>query len=355
MKDFFDSAFYSNLTAIIGYLRRQYTFIAELKAKCPTVATTRWLSLGAVCEWFCTHRVQIIAYFDSKNPNRPACAPTMQWWISTAMLARLMKDVNSVFTANQGLKTLVQEQVESLAKLKNNLVQMSGAIVLPIVALDNNATGSDNSQNLAFVTRGQYQINKDDAIKMIQDCGSFFEDALNLLSENAFNSVWMNAAKLVLTIITGIDEVEMQNATSSGTPLPPVLPFHLVKLRNREFNAILREQKDRLTAERAELIEEQHRQLLLTYRDNELIHQAIDMTKQTNLFHESWKCINTVQFAELKEFCGGLATVFPTTATVESDFSNVNREKDKYRAALTDFSLEGRLHAKQHKLVQSLK
>jgi hypothetical protein len=51
---------------------------------------------------------------------------------------------------------------------------------------------------------------------------------------------------------------------------------------------------------------------------------------------------------ELKRFCGGLASVFPGTATVESDFSLSNWEKDDYCASLTDFSLEGILHSKQY-------
>ena len=46
-------------------------------------------------------------------------------------------------------------------------------------------------------------------------------------------------------------------------------------------------------------------------------------------------------------FCGGIASAFPGTSTVESDFSIVKYEKDEYRMSLTDFSLEGILHSKQ--------
>ena len=49
----------------------------------------------------------------------------------------------------------------------------------------------------------------------------------------------------------------------------------------------------------------------------------------------------------LKVFCGGLATVFPNTATVESDFSLFGLEKNEYRKSLTDFLLEGVFHSKQ--------
>ena len=57
----------------------------------------------------------------------------------------------------------------------------------------------------------------------------------------------------------------------------------------------------------------------------------------------------------MKEFCGGLATVYPGTATVESDFSIVNYEKNDYRTALTNLSLEGLLHSKQYKMIEGFK
>jgi len=57
----------------------------------------------------------------------------------------------------------------------------------------------------------------------------------------------------------------------------------------------------------------------------------------------------------LKEFCRGLASVFPSTITVESDFSIINFEKNFHRSALTDLSLEGTLHLKQFDMVKKLK
>ena len=42
-----------------------------------------------------------------------------------------------------------------------------------------------------------------------------------------------------------------------------------------------------------------------------------------------------------------MATAFPGTSNVESDFSIVKWEKDVMQMNLSDFSLEGILHAKQ--------
>ena len=49
-----------------------------------------------------------------------------------------------------------------------------------------------------------------------------------------------------------------------------------------------------------------------------------------------------------------MATAFPGTSTVESDFSTVKWEKDDYRVALTDFSLEGVMHSKQFDKISSI-
>ena len=139
---------------------------------------------------------------------------------------------------------------------------------------------------------------------------------------------------------TGIDTVENQNVASSGTAYPPVLPVQLVQMRSFEFNAIVDEQSDQLlTEERLKKVQERHRELRRAYRDDESLRDLIDASNMATSFNQGWKCVSDAMFAEIKEFCGGLATVFPGTATVESDFSIVNYKKDEYRTALTDLRL----------------
>jgi hypothetical protein len=61
------------------------------------------------------------------------------------------------------------------------------------------------------------------------------------------------------------------------------------------------------------------------------------------------------RFPTLRQFCGDLASTFPNTATVESDFSVIGWEKDEFRKCLTDFSLEGIMHCKQFDRLKSLR
>jgi hypothetical protein len=53
-------------------------------------------------------------------------------------------------------------------------------------------------------------------------------------------------------------------------------------------------------------------------------------------------------FELLKEFCGSIATVMAGTASVESDFSEINWIKDSNSSSMKDLTLESILHCKQY-------
>ena len=83
------------------------------------------------------------------------------------------------------------------------------------------------------------------------------------------------------------------------------------------------------------------------YKCNRGFKLIVDNTDdRTASFQDNWKSFQA-SYPKLVEFCGGLASVFPGTSTVESDFSMMGWEKDEYQLNLTDLSLEGILHAKQ--------
>ena len=70
-------------------------------------------------------------------------------------------------------------------------------------------------------------------------------------------------------------------------------------------------------------------------------------------FKDGWSYTGG-HFPVLREFCGGLATVFPGTATVESDFSIVKYAMNDFRTSLKDLLLEGILHANKFILLQAI-
>jgi hypothetical protein len=52
------------------------------------------------------------------------------------------------------------------------------------------------------------------------------------------------------------------------------------------------------------------------------------------------------------EYCGVIATLFPGTSTVESDFSILRWEKDLFHKRLSNFGLEGVMQAKQFLFIE---
>lgn len=54
-----------------------------------------------------------------------------------------------------------------------------------------------------------------------------------------------------------------------------------------------------------------------------------------------------MSFPQLQDFCSGLATAFPSTATVQSNFVIIGWNKIESRFDFTDFFLEGIFHSKQ--------
>ena len=343
---YFNDDFYSGLTGVIGYLRRQQNLVQRMKAKCPKVADTRWLSLGKVCKWFCKHRVQILEYLDEKNPS---CKPENHWWIYVAACETIIKEVNVAFAAGQGLTTLVGEQKKSLDKLKRNLLE---------IVHGNRVIFEEPDDEVNYINGG-YIVKSADAISMIKDCGLYYQNLFDEVPPLVQKDLWHDISKFVLSLVIGIEGIEGQNDASSGYKVPPVLPHELVKLRSYEFNVIVAEQTRQLlclkTETELEIIQEEHRELISAYRSEEPLRDAIKSSTSTASFIDGWKCIGSGRFEKLKEFCGGLGTVFPGTATVESDFSIVNYEKNDYRTALTDLSLEGILHSKQYKIIEGFK
>jgi hypothetical protein len=72
---------------------------------------------------------------------------------------------------------------------------------------------------------------------------------------------------------------------------------------------------------------------------NSVLARLSAMSDADGTFRVSWNELKRF-CPNLLKFCGGLASTFPTTATVESDFSRLRREKDRHRLSLQDFGLE---------------
>jgi hypothetical protein len=151
---------------------------------------------------------------------------------------------------------------------------------------------------------------------------------------------------------------ERNSDNKAGEELPPVLPHQLVQLKMTAFNRLIEGHRGRLQTRlqpaAIHQIGQDLVQLRRMHRHDETIRTVIDQSScLKTAFADGWAGVGS-PVPSLQRFCGDIASSFPNTATVESNFSILGWEKNFYRACLTDFSLEGILHAKQSRAVQRL-
>lgn len=134
------------------------------------------------------------------------------------------------------------------------------------------------------------------------------------------------------------------------------LSYH-INLSGRAFGDILSEHLDHVqqfwSGDSIVKLERQHALLLIAYQHDPTLRSALDACDHNTSFESGWAIVEG-WFNELRDFCGGIATIFANTATVESDFSILGWEKDEYRMSLTDLSLEGIMQCKQFELLSQL-
>ena len=199
---------------------------------------------------------------------------------------------------------LVGKQQKSMDKLKYNLLEIVGTHRVIFEEADN----ENNYIECGFV------VMKTNAIGMIKDCGLFYQNMFEELHSLVQNDVCRGVAKFVLSLVIGIEGIEKQNDSSTCYKVALVLPYELVELCGYEFNEIVAK-KSRLflylkTRKELEILQEQHRELIFVYRSEDPLRDAIQKSKSSSTFEDGWKYIGSERFEVLKEFCGGLATVF---------------------------------------------
>jgi hypothetical protein len=72
----------------------------------------------------------------------------------------------------------------------------------------------------------------------------------------------------------------------------------------------------------------------------------VDQHDHTTSFNEAWNSFDGTRFDQLRRLCAELATVFPNSTSVESNFSIFKWEFDEFHKNLLDLSLEGIFQAK---------
>jgi len=328
------------------FLRAQANLITSMGVKCPK-KTNRWTHLGRLLIFLKQHRRKIV---DFTTDHRPEQTPTRSWWVITFAVSPAIDAVNCTFVILQSRSMLIAQQEEHMHTLIATLTTMFG------VEMEDDEV----DEEIQYESSGSLRIPVDVIVAHIKDQGSFAITCYNDLDDQDKTDAVHEIAMYAISLITGLMSVKAERDSANGAlerDAPPVLPAQLVKLRHGAFvQDVLEPYRNHIakfwTPELIDQIEEDHRDLLKFYGSDQVLRAAIDQHDINTTFDQAWDCAPG-RFAHIRAFCGGLATVFANTTSVESDFSILKWELDEFRTSMMHISLEGVFQAKQRALLES--
>jgi hypothetical protein len=349
--------FYKTAHAFSVHLRGQHNLITEMDSKCPK-DTTRWVAFGNMLKWMIGKRRRLLLHVQEK---RPAQAPPAQWWIQAASLHPFFETLSTTLTILQAHNMVISQQRDEMAALVAKIC--SGICVRS--SLDESLEGVDPD---TVVSKDDWWIARDSIRDHIHDQGSWVRNMYEELGDSAKASVVMEIGLFVLTIIVKGSVVQAErdgNNNPLGTEAPPVMPAVVSNMPTCTF---IKDVLDRFrghiekhwSADNIDKIEDDHKELVHALKNDAVIKKALERHDEKIFFNDAWDSITskksdgTIRFASLRQFCGGLATAFPNTCSVESDFSVVKYEQDDRRMDLTLLSLAGIMHSKQYDVLSKL-
>jgi hypothetical protein len=347
------------LNAFIAHLRQQANLIADMQATCPKLSN-RWVIMGKVCKWLLAKRICLFQYITDAAP--PHCPP-FWWWIIIAAIDALTEQVNIVFTKLQAKDLLVSQQTAELVNLASLIciqVRVDGPhSAEELDALDTSTTFTSSHWSVSNYNIVRYFFLNYANIRFLFDQGIYIRDLFKELEPERQFQVISTIGRLVLDIVEGIlaIQAERDSRNDASDALPPTLPHELAKIRGSAFGEILLAHVDHLrqfwSEESIADIEDQHKKLVRAYQNEPILQSKLDKCDHNTSFEAGWRIVEG-RFDVLRDFCGGIATIFANTASVESDFSILGWEKDEYLMSLTDLSLEGVMQCKQFELLSKL-
>lgn len=351
MNDIFDRGlfpFMSTLTGMVGWLRRQDTLIRKMKCKCPYVINVRWTSTSKVLKWLVANREQVTKHMQEK---RFAAAPSETWWLVAMICLRYFDEVNITFKALQVDSSVVCKQYENLNKLVSALQAQCEASRDESRHIDDPDVAS--SQNV--VSMGQFSVTVSGLNAL---CQGIDVEALSILRslDTQQKAIALRSAAIVyLVSLNGIVRIMKgrQSTHRESEKIPGVLPLQVVKQSTMSFVHLVASHEKRLLASFdkpfVSRICEDHKALIRAVANEPALQARLEKDASKE-FGKAWSGAGS-RFEALQTFISGIATVMPTTSRVEGDFSLMNYRRDEHCAALTDYSLEGVMHAKQYQCI----
>jgi hypothetical protein len=250
-----------------------------------------------------------------------------------AAAAPLFKSLQLTFSNLQAKELVISQQAEEI----DHLICKLCAIGIKHVNTDRSHEKLQQNQYFMDDT-DEWWLKIEDIVHHIEDQGTWAHDAYSALSVQEKVHLVEDIGDFLLNLVKGLQEVRAERDSKNKASMvesPPVFPAQLCQLRPRVFNStVLGPRQAQLkkfwSPSEIEKVEIDHRELCTAYKDEVSRKQIIDAHHHKIMFNDAWDSMDG-RFQALRRFSSGLATSFPNTTSVESDFSVLKWEKSSNR------------------------
>ncbi len=329
-----NETFISELRNFSTYLRKKVSFV-EIYKKCPAYCDTRWLTLQTMLEWLSKRRSQIILWLQENDPIQ---IPAPTFWMRIDILKDVVSRCCTCSQSLQGLQQLVSEQKKALSRLADVLVMITGA---------RHQEEEDEIDDDCLVANNFICMERTRAEAFVLDVSDYTEQQFELLTDHERDDLLTEVMLLFTELIGNLKRIRNYRGTDEEEDKEPLsaIPSELILLSSKQFRQFVNDQHERLTYHWSdEDIEQLKKEFklfsTLPVEDPVLWETVLRKEKEKDCFEKIWTTLGK-RFQMMRMFIGGMASVFANTATVESDFSRIKREKSVFRSSMTDLSLEG--------------
>ncbi|KAH6601601.1 hypothetical protein BASA50_001459 [Batrachochytrium salamandrivorans] len=279
-----DESFYKTAHAFSVHLRAQQTLMTEMGSKCPK-DTTRWIAFGSILKWLLQHRRQLMAHVTNKQPVQ---APSNQWWVIVAALAPVFEKLQITFARLQSPDLIISQQRKFLSNL---MVELAGSFNMHSIS----DIQLDDLNHTTIIVRGNWLIKKESVIMHIHDQGSWVRDLHSSLSNFDQQSTLEEVATFAFCIVANGLQIQAERDSNNNArelEVPPVMPADLVKLHPALFiKDILNPYRNHVSKhwsqDMIDLIEIQHRELIVVYGREPDVKAALDTHDERTYFNDA--------------------------------------------------------------------
>jgi hypothetical protein len=244
MSQVLSESFYQTLTGLISHLRRQVMLIMEMRSTCPTVVSTRWHSLGRVCEWLVKNRAAVL---DHLEKTKLPCAPYPAWWVLLVAVEAYKEPVDTCFTKLQGHTTIIGEQdghLQNLVSALRAMLHLDG----PLSASDVFAKRKEDISGRLILGK-LFATSQTSVSNLIADLGTFATNTRKSLLDSEQQEVKNSIGYMFIESVENIPSIRAErnvDNSPNSNKSPPDLPHELATIPPRRLNEQLLEQSERL-------------------------------------------------------------------------------------------------------------